>query len=395
MKLLIISKNLLDQKDAQSQQSLAFIEALQEVFECIDVIAAQTTESDLRSLKHLETKNIKLYPLPAKWVSSGTEFIEKIKRKLLRNLMATLITKWAKAAGQLANALSRKNNYAAIITIGLPIESHMAGLQLTDKSKWIAHFSDPWPESLMPKPYSDYSIPVINRLQKNLVQKTIKQAKLISFTCTQSRDLFTAHYQININKTYITPHVAPPPITPLKRSDGDFIITHAGSLSRERFFPELFYAIKNLPKESKVIVQFIGYVHPVAQQLVEMLEIQHRVVFIGQLSKVDTIHRLRESDVLLLIEAKMGIYPFLPSKLADYSVFGLPVYAITGTESATAQILDSGCNSYISTYSVSDISGVLQNISVPEEGEFKNLLYANFSKSKIQNIVKSAIFKMV
>ena len=395
MKLLIISKNLLDQKDAQSQQSLAFIEALQEVFECIDVIAAQTTESDLRSLKHLETKNIKLYPLPAKWVSSGTEFIEKIKRKLLRNLMATLITKWAKAAGQLANALSRKNNYAAIITIGLPIESHMAGLQLTDKSKWIAHFSDPWPESLMPKPYSDYSIPVINRLQKNLVQKTIKQAKLISFTCTQSRDLFTAHYQININKTYITPHVAPPPITPLKRSDGDFIITHAGSLSRERFFPELFYAIKNLPKESKVIVQFIGYVHPVAQQLVEMLEIQHRVVFIGQLSKVDTIHRLRESDVLLLIEAKMGIYPFLPSKLADYSVFGLPVYAITGTESATAQILDSDCSSYISSYSVSDISGVLQNISVPEEGEFKNLLYANFSKNKIQNIVKSAIFKMV
>ena len=309
--------------------------------------------------------------------------------------MAAFSTKWAKTAGNLANDLSRKKNYSAIITIGLPIESHMAGLRLKEKSKWIAHFSDPWPESIMPKPYSDYSIPVINRLQKNVVQKTIDQAKLVSFTCTQSRSLFSAHYKINVNKTYITPHAAPPPITPLKRSDGDFIITHAGSLSRERFFPELFYAIKNLPKESKVIVQFIGYVHPAAQQLVEMLEIQHRVVFIGQLRKVDTIHRLRESDALLLIEAKMEIYPFLPSKLADYSVFGLPVYAITGTESATAQILDSDCNSHISTYSVSDISGVLQNISVPKEGEFKNLLYANFSKSKIQNIVKSAIFKMV
>ena len=395
MKLLIISKNLLDQKDAQSQQSLAFIEALQEVFECIDVITAKTTDSDLNRLNHLETKNVKFYSLPAQWVSSGSNIIEKVKRKLHRNLMAAFSTKWAKTAGNIANDLSRKKNYSAIITIGLPIESHMAGLRLKEKSKWIAHFSDPWPESIMPKPYSDYSIPVINRLQKNVVQKTIDQAKLVSFTCTQSRSLFSAHYKINVNKTYITPHAAPPPITPLKRSDGDFIITHAGSLSRERFFPELFYAIKNLPKESKVIVQFIGYVHPVAQQLVEMLEIQHRVVFIGQLRKVDTIHRLRESDALLLIEAKMEIYPFLPSKLADYSVFGLPIYAITGTESATAQILYSDCNSYISTYSVSDISGVLQNISAPEEGEFKNLLYANFSKNKIQNIVKSAIFKMV
>ena len=71
MKLLIISKNLLDQKDAQSQQSLAFIEALQEMFERIDVITAKTTDSDLNRLNHLETKNVKLYSLPAQWVSSG------------------------------------------------------------------------------------------------------------------------------------------------------------------------------------------------------------------------------------------------------------------------------------------------------------------------------------
>ena len=394
MKLLIISKNLLDQKDAQSQQSLAFIEALQEVFECIDVIAAQTTESDLRSLKHLETKNIKLYPLPAKWVSSGTEFIEKIKRKLLRNLMATLITKWAKAAGQLANALSRKNNYAAIITIGLPIESHMAGLQLTDKSKWIAHFSDPWPESLMPKPYSDYSIPIINWMQKNVVQKTINQAKLISFTCIQSRDLFAAHYKININKTYITPHVAPPPITPLKRSDKNFIITHAGSLSRERFFPEFFYAIKELPEESKVIVQFIGHVHPPAQQLVEVLKIQHRFVFKGQLNRNDTLLRLRESDALLLIEAKMEIYPFLPSKLADYSALGLPIYAITGKKSASAQILNSYYGNYTSTHSVASITKVLQEISTSRHNRNENSIYKIFDKRITQKTINHAIARI-
>ena len=246
----------------------------------------------------------------------------------------------------------------------------------------------------MPKPYSDYSIPVINRLQKNVVQKTIDQAKLVSFTCTQSRSLFSAHYKINVNKTYITPHTAPPPITPLKRSDGDFIITHAGSLSRERFFPELFYAIKNLPKESKVIVQFIGYVHPVAQQLVEILEIQHRVVFIGQLSKVDTIHRLRESDALLLIEAKMEIYPFMPSKLADYSALGLPIYAITGKKSASAQILNSYYGNYTSTYSVASITKVLQEISTSRHNRKENSIYTVFDKRLTQKTINHAIARI-
>lgn len=391
MKLLIISKNLLDQKDAQSQQSLAFIEALQEVFERIDVITAETTESDLNSLKHLEKGNVKLYPLPAQWVSSGASFIEKIKRKFHRNLMATFITKWAKDAGLIANKLNQKNNYSILISIGLPIESHMAGLQLAEKSKWIAHFSDPWPESIMPKPYSDYSIPIINRLQKDIVQRTINQARLISFTCAQSRDLFAAHYEIDLEKTLVTPHVAPPPIDPLKREDEYFIITHAGSLSRERFFPEFFYAIKELPEESKVIVQFVGHVHPSAQKLVEALGIQHRFVFKGQLSKADTLLLLRESDALLLIEAKMEIYPFLPSKLADYSALGLPIYAITGKESASAQILNSYYDNYTSTYSVASIAKVLQEISTSQRNKNENSIYAAFDKRLTQKIVSEAM----
>ena len=323
-----------------------------------------------------------------------SNIIEKVKRKLHRNLMAAFSTKWAKTAGNLANDLSRKKNYSAIITIGLPIESHMAGLRLKEKSRWIAHFSDPWPESIMPKPYSDYSIPIINWMQKNVVQKTINQAKLISFTCTQSRDLFTVHYQININKTYITPHVAPPPITPLKRSDKNFIITHAGSLSRERFFPEFFYAIKELPEESKVIVQFIGHVHPPAQQLVEVLKIQHRFVFKGQLNRNDTLLRLRESDALLLIEAKMEIYPFLPSKLADYSALGLPIYAITGKKSASAQILNSYYGNYTSTHSVASITKVLQEISTSRHNRNENSIYKIFDKRITQKTINHAIARI-
>lgn len=395
MKLLIISKNLLDQKDAQAQQSLAFIEALQDVFGHLDVITAHTTEHELSNLKYLEEKNTTLYPLPAQWVSNGTTLCDKIHRKIHRNLMATFITKWAKGAGLVANKLAQANSYLAVITIGLPIESHMAGLGLADKSKWIAHFSDPWPESLMPKPYSDYSIPIINMMQKNVVQKTINQAKLISFTCAQSRELFSAFYKFERKKTFITPHVAPPPTYATKRQDKNFIITHAGSLSRERFFPELFYSVKDLPDSNKVVIQFIGNVYPAAQQLVEKLGIQQRFIFTGHLSKEDTLLRMRESDALLLIEAKMKIYPFLPSKLADYSSLGLPIYAITGMNSATAEMLEAYRNSYVSDYKASSITEVLKKISTSRRSKAeKNKLYEQFSVKKIQEIIHNAIARL-
>ena len=390
MQLLIISKNLLDQKDAQAQQSLAFIEALQEVCGRIDVITAQTIEQKQDHLKYIEEKNTKLYILPAQWVSSGTKLFDKITRKIHRNIMATLITKWAKQAGAVANKLSVENNYSAVITIGLPIESHMAGLQLRDKSKWIAHFSDPWPESLMPKPYSDYSIPIINRLQKNVVQKTITQASLISFTCSQSRELFAKYYNFNFEKTLLVPHIASNPLKPIKREDHNFIITHAGSLSRERFFPELFYAVKKLPKNSKIILQFIGNIHQSAQQLVEELGIQERFIFTGQLNKAETLLRMRESNALLLIEAKMEIYPFLPSILADYSALGLPIYAITGEESASAKILKSCSEGYISCYSVNNIMEVLQRITQPPSSESNGIIYEHFNKEKTQKAISNA-----
>lgn len=394
MKILIISKNLLDFKDAQSQQTLAFIEAMQEVCDHIDVITARTIPPELSSLSYLSEKNIVIHTNDATWVTNGNGLLDKIQRKIERNILATVESEWVKASANLANDLVLKNNYSAIISIGLPIESHMVGLNLKDKSKWIAHFSDPWPESIMPKPYSDYSIPILAGLQRNIVQKIITQAKLISFTCKESRALFARYYRFDIEKTFITPHVAPQPLKSIQRKDGNFIITHAGSLSRERFFTEFFYAIRELPEDCKIIIQFIGNIHSSAQRLVEELGIQKRFIFTGQLSKADTLLCMRKSDALLLIEAKMETYPFLPSKLADYSALSLPIYAITGKDSASAQILRLYHHHYTSTYSVTSIIEALKKISVSHSIENKQSIYEYFDRRNIQGIINKAIVLM-
>lgn len=396
MRLLIISKNLLDQKDAQSQQTLAFIEALQKICEHIDVITAETTNQERNNLRCLEEKNIKIYALPARWVNAGERLIDKIKRKLHRNLMATLVTKWARRAGMVASNLNEKNNYSGIITIGLPIESHMAAIGLRDKSKWIAHFSDPWPESLMPKPYSDYSIPIINRLQKINVQRIISKANLVSFTCEQSRELFAKYYNFKFNKTFVVPHVAPDSLKPIKRQDGKFIITYAGSLSRERFFPEFFHAVKKLPKDTRVIIQFVGNVHSSARRLINELGIQDHFIFAGQLSRGEVFFRMRESDALLLIEAKMEKYPFLPSKMADYSALELPICAITGVNSAAAEIISRAGFGVVAGHSEIEVTSAIIEIvrQAAASGLRNNLIADHFRKERVQNILIAALRQM-
>lgn len=394
MKLLVISKHLLDLSDAQSQQSFAFIQAMQNIFTQIDVITATTSSNDLSYIRNNLNKNVNIFIKDAFFIKTGHDLIKKIIRKLQRNLMAICQTKWVKESIKIANDLDEKHSYSAILTIGLPIESHMVGLGLVDKKKWIASFSDPWPESIMPKPYSDYNFSIFNYLQKRIVKKTLIDSKFIIFTCIQSRNLFLKNYKFDIGKSFIIQHIAPNLITSIESKNESFKIIHAGSLSRERFFPELFYAIKGLPIESKVKFEFIGYVSEDARILIEKLDIKNRVKLYGQLDKAQTLELMKSSDALLLIEAKMDIYPFLPSKIADYSAFNLPVLAITGRDSSVAEIIQQTNSGYLTSHNVNEILKAILDL---EKGTLrsnkKNYLYEYFRKEnaqeKLTNIIES------
>lgn len=392
MKLLVISKHLLDLSDAQSQQSFAFIQAMQNIFKQIDIITATTNPNDLSYMKNNLNKNVNIFIKDAFFIKTGHGVITKIKRKLQRNLMAICETKWVKDSIEIANDLDRKYDYVAIITIGLPIESHMVGLGLINKTKWISSFSDPWPESIMPKPYSDYNFPIFSYLQKMVVKKTLMGSKSIIFTCAQSRNLFLKNYKFDVNKSFIIQHIAPDLINSIKNDNENFTITHAGSLSRERFFPELFHAINVLPKESKVKLEFIGHVSEDAKILIEKLNIKNRVKLYGQLDKVRTLELMKSSDALLLIEAKMDIYPFLPSKIADYSAFNLPVLAITGKDSSVAEIIQKTNSGYLTSHNIDEILKALLDV---EKGTLskskKNYLYEYFRKENAQDKLKCII----
>lgn len=385
MKILIITKNLLDLRDAQSQQSLALISALSEVFSHVDIICGSTNDFDFKNIKRKVQSNCNFYNLEANWIIEGSSIKDKIHRKIQRNLLATIPSKWVKHASKKANQLNRINNYKIILTIGLPIESNMVGLQLEDKRKWVSAFSDPWPESIMPKPYSDYSLKLINHLQKRIVQRIISESRNIIYTCHQSLELFKSHYSVPQEKCHVVPHVAPKK-QPFSYKKNKLInITFSGSLSRERFFPELFIAISELPNKSLLHFNFIGNVHPAALKIIQDLNIKNRVTLIGQTTKEKTLEIIKDSNILMSIEAKMDSYPFLPSKIADYAAFGLPIFAITGENSATAILIKEHNAGYVSGHSKKEILDKFNELEKNHSEISKFSLYNFFDKEKIKS----------
>lgn len=339
LRLLVLTKHLLDSRDAQAQQSAALINALSSKGVCVDVI---TGEPALGTPRIPLDPSVHLHSLPARWLTHRQNFAAKVTRKLERNLTAWLATAWVNDASRLASHLMADRTYDAIMSIALPMESHIAAKLAHRKAPWIAATSDPWPESILPKPYCDFAVPVLTALQKSVVRDVLAKADALVVPCSEGLAYLTQHYPtLDRGKAFLVPHVAPINLTGASSPETDTLtLVHGGALSRERVCPGLAKALAALPPSSKWRLRFVGQVHPDMLRLFERAGAMRRVLVDGWKSKPETLEILASAQALLLVEAYMTAYPFLPSKLADYSATGRPVLAITGEGSATARLIE-------------------------------------------------------
>jgi len=358
-RLLVISKHYLDPRDAQAQQSAALVAALAAAGARIDVITGATTES----ADAIANPALRIHALPARWLTHRQHFAAKVGRKLERNIAAWLPTNWARAASRLASQLMAAENYDAFVSIALPMESHIAALHAQRRAPWIACLSDPWPESILPAPYSDFAIPLLNSLQKQVVARSFVLADALIFPCTEERDFLARHYpSLAKNKAFLVPHVAPANIVAEHASssaDDEFELVHGGALSRERVCPGLAGALAALPPSSRLRLRFVGQVHPDMLAAFERASVMHRVNFDGWKSKQEALRILSSAPALLLVEAQMSDYPFLPSKLADYSATGRPILAITGEHSPSARMIREHQAGLLATHDMQSIMSAL------------------------------------
>ena len=82
----------------------------------------------------------------------------------------------------------------------------------------------------------------------------------------------------------------------------------------------------------------------------------------------------------------MDEYPFLPSKMADYSVTGLPIIAVTGAGSPTARLL----RQYNAGISVAHNADAILESLIRLEADYKSLggkgLCEEFSEKNIVSL---------
>lgn len=364
MKLLIISKHLLNLWDAQAQQTHALVFALADAGYKLDVICGETPLEEIHSAtSRLDfPQNIKLHSIPASWHTTGQTLIHKIQRKIGRNLSAIFEDSWVKHAAMIASRLQTEGQHDAMISIGLPMDSHFAAEKLRHRLPWIATMSDPWPESIMPRPYSDYSIPMLSHLQRRAVQRVLNSADRIVLPCIEMLDYLRQFYSgLNDNRTAVIPHVAPKISTSrLQNQNLTRRIVHAGSLSRERSSEALAAAMAQIPDDDPLQFHFIGFVHPDMKLHFQKHGVSSRVRITPWMRKQEILSECTEATACLLVEAEMTDYPFLPSKLADYSSCARPILAITGATSPTSRLLRKFSAGLTTTHEKNSIASALK-----------------------------------
>lgn len=337
IRVLLVAKNLLNSTDAQAQQSEAVIGVLRSAGAQVDIVCARFI-GDLSDIP----SNASIVAVPAQPLARGSGLLVKVARKVRRNMDSVKeLSRWGRTASRKIKVMLEQQDFDCIVSLGLPMESHIAVLGAHPRKPWLAYFSDPWPEAILPAPMSDFAIPGLTAWQRRTVRTVLKRADALAFSCREQM-IYMAKYYHEISKAtcHELIHVAPPAgIRPLETRNSRLKIVYAGAIGRERTSPALCEALDKFARDSDFEVHFAGTVH---QDMMDGLATERligKVVFHGWISKIDSQKLCLEADFLLLIESEMAAYPFLPSKLADYAATGRPILAITGLHSPSARLI--------------------------------------------------------
>ncbi|MFD1673722.1 glycosyltransferase [Alicyclobacillus fodiniaquatilis] len=229
-----------------------------------------------------------------------------------------------------------------------PAASHILAYQIRQKLRkpWVAQFSDPWTNN----PYHQHHSPFRKAYDRLWERRVIQHADVLIFPTKEILGMYTDTYKTNdiTRKSLLLPHHYVPELFQAKRNkpaDGKSPVTFAyfgdfyGKRSPAPFLAGLREVIARQPHLADGIqVRFFGNVE---QKFTDMLAKSPLPVQQAKVSYFESLQRMAESDVLLLIDAPSanGINPFLASKLIDYLGAGKPILGITDLIGTASDIL--------------------------------------------------------
>jgi glycosyltransferase involved in cell wall biosynthesis len=233
-----------------------------------------------------------------------------------------------------------------LVTFGQPMSDHLLGLRLVSRKgpRWVAHFSDPWVDSAFRSGGR-----VTRSLNVRLEGKVMARADAVVFTSEETAELVTANYPRAVTaKSHVLPHAHDPTLQPPARQrPAGLLVRYIGNFYGHRGPEPLFRALRALADAephalADVRVELVGNRdEPLADDALAGLP-PRLVELRDPVDYVDSLALMRDSDLLLVLDAPGDRSPFLPSKLVDYLGAGRPIVALTPEGPAAALVRRAG-----------------------------------------------------
>jgi len=233
--------------------------------------------------------------------------------------------------------------YEAVITWSPfhSINAVMAKIKKEHKDlKWIAQFSDPWHKNPL-------EISTLTKLWNRLNEpRAVNAADFIVHSSAYSLDLMLREASSELRKkSAVIPHAYNSELYPQrpKIQNRKITLRYVGVLYGRRSPEPLFKALNDLYERrndlrEKLLIELIGQVPSDMLKTKAALSLpKDSISHIQNVNYIQSLEKMYDADILILIEADIRQNLFLPSKLADYIGADTPIVGLTppgGSEDA-------------------------------------------------------------
>jgi len=259
-------------------------------------------------------------------------------------------TGWIVPALMSAAKLIRTERIQYLISSGPYWTNHLLGLALSRFTglTWAAHFRDPWVQGHSTDQARTWSMQINAALER----RVLREASAVACVTEPHTNLLRQAYGLPSDKFVTIPNgydedewVFIDPRTRVDRTRNDFVITYAGTLYQQRNPMRLFRALRALAGAGdidldRIRVDLIGDCavaegNPVTE-LAREYGLGGCVRLVGRLTRTDTLRRVAQSDLLLILAENLSIQ--IPGKTYEYLRAGRPILALT-SEGALADLM--------------------------------------------------------
>lgn len=307
---------------------------------------------------------------------------------------------WAYPAIKAGEKLLKTYKYDYIITRDQP--SELVGLYLSKKFKvkLIVNWNDPYPYKRYPHPYGKGIYCKLPILSQKLLDEISKRAYCFTFPSERLRDyMLHSLKSVEIDKTYITPHIVSDDIIKISSHKADNKILrmiHAGNVSYPRN-PENFIKgisiFKKKNPNAEFEISFIGRQDITFNKLINEYKVEDNIKIIPPMDYSKGLNEIAKYHVGIIIEAPCEEGIFLPTKVSDYIQCNNSIWTCSPDIGTLHDLNKTGIIEYYSNINSADMISITMEQIYSDfiSGDLKKRSGHNFHTKDISETFKSIL----